>query len=86
MNMKEQSSRWSPLHPAAQYVLSELRGRMARARDEDTERGASVVEWIIISAIVVAIVIAVGVVISNALTNSAKTTSDKIQNPGVTGG
>lgn len=46
--------------PALHYLRVSLTARYARARSEDAERGASAVEWVIISAIVVAIVVAVG--------------------------
>lgn len=46
--------------PALQYLRVSLTARYARARSEDAERGASAVEWVIISAIVVVIVVTVG--------------------------
>ena len=45
--------------PALQYLRVSLTARYARARSEDAERGASAVEWVIISAIVVVIVVTV---------------------------
>lgn len=46
--------------PALHYLRVSLTARYARARSEDGERGASAVEWVIISAIVVTIVVVVG--------------------------
>jgi Flp pilus assembly pilin Flp len=54
-----------------------LRDRFDRARTADT-RGASAIEWVVISAIVVAIVLAVGVLLTNALNDKATQISDDI--------
>ena len=53
-----------------------LRGRVDRLRNEDMSRGASAVEWVVISAIVVGIVAFVGFAIKNAL----KDKSDDVSN------
>lgn len=58
-------------HPAIDFLVVYLQGRVARARDEDRSRGASAVEWVIISAIVVAIVGAIGVAINKALSDKS---------------
>jgi Flp pilus assembly pilin Flp len=44
------------------------------------DRGASAVEWVIITGIAVVIVVAVGGIISTALTTKANTTKDQITN------
>lgn len=49
-----------------------------KARD----RGASAVEWVIITGIVVAIVAGVGVIISKAITNKANDACTQINNAG----
>lgn len=65
-------------HPAIDFLVVYLQGRVARARDEDRSRGASAVEWVIISAIVVAIVGAIGVAINKALSDKSGQVSDCI--------
>jgi Flp pilus assembly pilin Flp len=58
--------------PTLTYLRTHLRGRIDRVRDdEDMSRGASAVEWVVISAIVVAIVAVVGFVIKQALNDKA---------------
>ena len=61
-----------------------LRDRFDRARTADT-RGASAVEWVVISAIVVAIALAVGLALTNALKSKAGTISNDITNAGTSG-
>jgi len=58
---------------ALQYAWVSLRARIARVRSGELERGASAVEWVVISMIVVTIVAVVGYVISDALTKRADT-------------
>lgn len=58
-------------HPALDYAVIRLRARHARLTGEERDRGASAVEWVVISMIVVGIVIAVGVLLYNALTTKA---------------
>jgi Flp pilus assembly pilin Flp len=58
----------SPLAPAVDYLRVTFAARLAEARREDRERGASVVEWVVITTIVVVIAVTVGVLITNALT------------------
>lgn len=65
-------------HPAIDFLVVYLQGRVARARDEDRSRGASAVEWVIISAIVVAIVGAIGVAINKALSDKSDAVRDCI--------
>ncbi len=64
---------------ALQYALVSLRARIARVRSGELERGASAVEWVVISMIVVTIVAVVGFVISQALQNRATTVSNCIR-------
>jgi len=56
---------------ALQYAWASLRARIARVRSGEMERGASAVEWVVISMIVVTIVAVVGYVISQALQTRA---------------
>ncbi|SEG32625.1 hypothetical protein SAMN05216223_104369 [Actinacidiphila yanglinensis] len=64
--------RLSAFNPTIAFLHTYLRGRIDRVRnDEDMSRGASAVEWVVISAIVVAIVAAVGFIIKNALNDKA---------------
>ncbi|WP_431679105.1 hypothetical protein [Kitasatospora sp. KL5] len=65
-------------HPALDYTKVMLLARIERARDRGTDRGASAVEWVIISAIIVAIVIVVGTLLYNALETKAKDTGECI--------
>jgi len=53
--------------PTLNFMVVYLRGRIDRMRKEDLSRGASAVEWVVISAIVVGIVAFVGFAIKNAL-------------------
>ncbi|WP_245791116.1 hypothetical protein [Actinacidiphila rubida] len=57
--------------PPLEFMLIYLRARMDRVRNEDMSRGASAVEWVVISAIVVGIVAVVGFVIKQALQGKA---------------
>jgi Flp pilus assembly pilin Flp len=65
---------------ALQYAWVSLRARVAKVRSGELERGASAVEWVVISMIVVTIVAVVGFAISTALRNKATTVSTCIQN------
>jgi len=60
---------WTPVG----VVELEVRRRLARARlaDERGDRGASVIEWVIITGILVAIAVAVGLTIYNRITQEA---------------
>jgi Flp pilus assembly pilin Flp len=64
---------------ALQYVWVSLRARIAKVRSGELERGASAVEWVVISMIVVTIVVAVGFLISTALKGRAQTVSNCIK-------
>lgn len=56
---------------ALQYAWVSLRARIARVRSGELERGASAVEWVVISMIVVTIVVAVGFILMDALKTRA---------------
>ncbi|MGW2646771.1 hypothetical protein ACWC2T_18055 [Streptomyces sp. NPDC001393] len=57
--------------PALDFLVTFLRGRVERARSGELDRGASAVEWVIISAVVVAIVGVVAAIINSALSDGA---------------
>jgi Flp pilus assembly pilin Flp len=61
-------TRLSPATPLG-FLELYLRSRIDRARQAD--RGASAVEWVVISALVVGIVIIVGGILLNALRTKA---------------
>lgn len=58
--------------PALDYLRVSLAAHYARARSEDRERGASAIEWVIISSIVVILVVAIGVWLTSALEHKAQ--------------
>ncbi|MEU0966569.1 hypothetical protein ABZ357_14575 [Streptomyces sp. NPDC005917] len=58
--------------PAMDFLVTFLQGRVQRARSGELDRGASAVEWVIISAVVVAIVGVVAAIINTALSDGAK--------------
>jgi Flp pilus assembly pilin Flp len=57
--------------PVVDYLRLTLSARLAEARSEDRERGASVVEWVVITTIVVVLAVTIGVIITNALNTKA---------------
>lgn len=59
-------------HPAIEFLVTFIQGRVQRARAEETSRGASAVEWVIISAVVVTIVGVVAALINDALKGKAE--------------
>ena len=63
------------------YAYLQLRCRMDHAR-ANPERGASAIEWVIITAVLVAIAAAVGLVIYNLVVDNAK----KLDVPDAPGG
>ncbi|GGR73302.1 hypothetical protein GCM10010252_09780 [Streptomyces aureoverticillatus] len=65
--------------PAVDFLVTFLQGRVRRARSGELDRGASAVEWVIISAVVVAIVGVVAAIINNALKGGADKVSDCIE-------
>ncbi|GAA2089690.1 hypothetical protein [Streptomyces albiaxialis] len=72
-------------HPAVDLMVTFLRGRIQRARSGELDRGASAVEWVIISAVVVAIVGVVAAIINMALKNGADKVSDCIDDADANG-
>ncbi|WP_431985280.1 hypothetical protein [Streptomyces qinglanensis] len=66
-------------HPAVDFLVTFLRGRVQRARSGELDRGASAVEWVIISAVVVAIVGVVAAIINMALSDGARKVQDCIE-------
>jgi hypothetical protein len=76
--------RLNPFTPAG-YAELLIRGRIDRARsrmiDGPRDLGASVVEWVIISALVVGIAVAVGGVLKTKLTDKAGTVLDTTTTP-----
>ncbi|MFD9306323.1 hypothetical protein ACFWCB_27320 [Streptomyces sp. NPDC060048] len=58
-------------HPAVDFLVTFLQGRVQRARSGELDRGASAVEWVIISAVVVAIVGVVAAILNTALNTGA---------------
>ena len=76
--------RYTPLAPAVDYLRVVLGARLADARSRDRERGASVVEWVVITTIVVVIAITVGVLITNALTTKGTQIQNCINDAGTT--
>ncbi|MFH8368613.1 hypothetical protein [Streptomyces sp. NPDC018031] len=66
-------------HPAVDFLVTFLRGRVERARSGQLDRGASAVEWVIISAVVVAIVGVVAAIINSALSDGAEKVGDCIE-------
>ncbi|MFD4574902.1 hypothetical protein ACFWNK_20595 [Streptomyces sp. NPDC058417] len=68
--------------PAVDFLVTFLRGRVERARSGELDRGASAVEWVIISAVVVAIVGVVAAIINQALSDGAEKVGDCIEGAG----
>jgi Flp pilus assembly pilin Flp len=68
----------SPATPLG-FIELILRERIDRARTAPT-RGASVVEWVVISALIIVIAIAVGAVLRQALESKAEDIDQQIQN------
>jgi hypothetical protein len=60
----------SPSTPSS-WLLLQLQARLDRFRDEP-DRGASAVEWVIITAVLVAIAAALGVIIYNFVINQGQ--------------
>ncbi|NGO42814.1 hypothetical protein [Streptomyces ureilyticus] len=65
--------------PGVDFLITFLQGRVQRARSGELDRGASAVEWVIISAVVVAIVGAVAAIINGALDTGANKVKDCIE-------
>ena len=75
----------SVIAPALEYLKVSLAARYARARAEDAELGASVVEWVVISAIVVVIIVAVAALLVPALEDKGKQVCTSINSSGSAG-
>jgi hypothetical protein len=71
---------FSPVGPIGFFEMI-LRDRYARARAAE-DRGASAVEWVVISAIVVGIAIAIGAVLLQALQDKAEQVGTEIGGSG----
>lgn len=67
------------------FLMGFLRTRIARARGGELDRGASAVEWVIISAVVVAIVGVVAAIINDALQTGANNVSKCIKGASASG-
>ncbi|AMW12214.1 hypothetical protein A4E84_23590 [Streptomyces qaidamensis] len=65
--------------PAVDFLVTFLQARTERARSDELDRGASAVEWVIISAVVVAIVGVVAAIINAALSEGATKVGDCIK-------
>jgi Flp pilus assembly pilin Flp len=76
--------RFSPATPLG-FLEMLLRDRYARARAAE-DRGASAVEWVVISAIVVGIVIVVGGILLRALQTKSEAIEGDIGGAGGGGG
>ncbi|WP_314412657.1 hypothetical protein [Streptomyces sp. DSM 40484] len=65
--------------PGVDFLITFLQSRVQRARSGELDRGASAVEWVIISAVVVAIVGVVAAIINAALSDGANKVGDCIK-------
>lgn len=74
------------LQGAWMYAKAVIAARHARARSRDSELGASVVEWVVITVIVVVLAIAVGAIITSAVEAKAKQVCTGIDGAGSSGG
>jgi hypothetical protein len=72
-------------HPAIDFLVAFVRGRVQRARSGELDRGASAVEWVIISAVVVAIVGVVAAILNSALSSGANKVGDCIEGANASG-
>lgn len=60
-------------------VCQQLTARAQAAVDErNRERGASILEWVVISAVVLGIAIGVGAILKNALTSGATSVANNV--------
>jgi Flp pilus assembly pilin Flp len=73
---------------ALDYLRTSLVSHYAKAksRAEDGERGASAVEWVVITAVVVIIIVFVSVLLVNVLEAKATQACTSINTAGGTGG
>ncbi len=63
-------------HPAISFLVAFVKGRIDRVRNGELDRGASAVEWVIISAVVAGIVLGVALIINSALKQGAHKVGD----------
>ena len=75
-----------PRHPASLYLWLTLCARIAAARAGGRQRGASVVEWVVISMIVISLVAFVGYLITQAVQSKAQQVSTCIGTAATTQG
>jgi Flp pilus assembly pilin Flp len=62
----------NPLHePTVLYLRALLSDRVSRLRDEDTSRGASAIEWAVITGLLAFIAIGIGGLIYTAIKGAA---------------
>jgi len=64
---------------AVQYAWVSFRARLAKARSGELERGASAVEWVVISMIAIGLIIGAGLIIATAVNDKATSVSDCIK-------
>lgn len=79
MNGSVSGRRVSTGIPAVDFLVTFFQGRLQRVRSGELDRGASAVEWVIISAVVVAIVGVVAAIINTALSDGATKVGDCIK-------
>lgn len=65
--------------PRLLFTYAMLRMHALRAREDD-QRGASAIEWAIISAIVVAAAVGLGIIITTVVTNKGNEIQDQGNN------
>ncbi|MQY07344.1 hypothetical protein [Actinomadura macrotermitis] len=58
-------------NPAIIYLRAMLGVRLDRARDEDLSRGASAIEWAIITAVLATIALGIGIIITQKIMDKA---------------
>ena len=56
---------------AIQYAWVSFRAHLAKARSGELERGASAVEWVVISMIAIGLIIGAGIIIADAVNTKA---------------
>ncbi len=86
MNRTAPMDRIRSVHPAVNFLVAFFEGRIEHARSEERDRGASAVEWVVISAIVVGIVLGVAFFIATALDEKATEVGNCIKGADKAGG
>ncbi|MFF4472972.1 hypothetical protein ACFYZ3_25810 [Streptomyces sp. NPDC001599] len=71
--------------PAVDFLVTFLQGRVQRVRSGELDRGASAVEWVIISAVVVALVGVVAAIITKAMKKGAEGVGECIEGADASG-